>query len=42
MEMIVHLDPDIFEVVEKGYKTIEGRVNDEKRRRLHIVNILNQ
>ena len=36
MEMIVHLDPDVFEVVNMGYKNIEGRVNDEKRRRLHI------
>lgn len=36
MEMIIHLDPDIFEVVEKGLKNVEGRVNDEKRRKLKI------
>lgn len=36
MEMIVHLDSDIFDVVDKGIKCVEGRVNDEKRRRLHV------
>lgn len=36
MEMIVHLDEDIFEVVKNGTKCIEGRVNDEKRRNLKI------
>lgn len=36
MEMIVHLDEDIFEVVQKGIKNVEVRVNDEKRRKLHI------
>ena len=33
MEMIVHLDEDIFEVVQKGIKNVEVRVNDEKRRK---------
>ena len=36
MEMIVHLDSDIFDIVDKGIKTVEGRINDEKRRQLHI------
>ena len=36
MEMYVHLDSDIFDVVDKGIKCIEGRVNDEKRRKLKI------
>lgn len=36
MEMIVHLDSDIFEVVASGIKCVEGRVNDEKRRKLNI------
>lgn len=36
MEMIVHLDSDIFDVVDKGIKCVECRVNDEKRRKLHI------
>lgn len=36
MEMIVHLDSDIFDVVDKGIKCVEGRVNDEKRRQLHV------
>lgn len=36
MEMIIHLDSDIFEVVEKGTKNVEGRVNDEKRRKLKV------
>ena len=36
MEMIVHLDADIFEVVKNGTKCIEGRVNGEKRRKLKI------
>lgn len=34
--MIIHLDSDIFDVVNKGTKNIEARVNDEKRRNLHI------
>ena len=36
MEMIIHLDNDIFEFVKKGTKIVEGRVNDEKRRKLNI------
>lgn len=36
MEMQVHLHPDIFEIVLKGKKTVEARVNDEKRRKLKI------
>ena len=36
MEMIVHLDADIFDVVLSGTKCIEGRVNDEKRQKLKI------
>ena len=34
--MIIHLDEDVFEVVKRGTKNIEVRVNDEKRRRLKI------
>ena len=34
--MIIHLDEDIFEVVKYGTKTVEVRVNDEKRRKLQI------
>ena len=40
MEMIVHLDSDIFDVVDKGIKCIEGRVNDEKRRKLSVGDML--
>lgn len=36
MEMIVHLDEDVFEVVKEGIKNIEVRVNDEKRRKLGV------
>lgn len=36
MEMIVHLDEDIFEIVQHGKKDVEARVNDEKRRKLHV------
>ena len=36
MEMEVHLADDIFEVVKTGTKTVEVRVNDEKRRKLHV------
>ena len=32
--MVVHLDEDIFDVVKNGKKTVEVRVNDEKRRKL--------
>ena len=34
--MIIHLNSDIFDVVDNGIKCVEGRVNDEKRRKLHI------
>ena len=36
MEIIIHLDADVFETVDKGFKNVEGRVNDEKRRKLSI------
>ncbi len=36
MEMTILLDPDIFKIVKAGVKHIEVRVNDEKRRRLHV------
>ena len=36
MEMMIHLDADIFDIVKNGKKNIEGRLNDEKRRMLHI------
>lgn len=36
MEMIVHLDSDIFDIVSNGIKNVEVRVNDEKRRKLNI------
>jgi ASC-1-like (ASCH) protein len=34
--MIIHLDSDIFDVVLNGTKTVEVRVNDEKRRKLKV------
>lgn len=34
--MTIHLDEDIFKVVEKGIKNVEVRINDEKRRKLKI------
>ena len=36
VEMIVHLDSDIFDVVDNGIKCVEGRLNDEKRQKLNI------
>lgn len=36
MEMQFHLDSNIFELVKNGTKDIEVRINDEKRRNLHI------
>ncbi len=36
MEMVVHLDNDVFEIVRKGIKDVEVRVNDEKRRKLKV------
>ena len=31
-----HLDEDVFEVIKKGIKTVEVRVNDEKRRKMKV------
>ena len=36
MEMYVHLDSDIFDVVDRRIKCIEARINDEKRKKLNI------
>ena len=36
MEMIVHLDSDIFDIVESGSKDVEIKLNDEKRRQLKV------
>lgn len=36
MEMNIHLHEDVFEIVKNGTKDIEVRINDEKRRKLHI------
>ena len=36
MEMKIHLHPDVFEIVKNGTKKVEVRINDEKRRKLHI------
>ena len=36
MEMVVHLDNDVVEIVRKGIKDVEVRVNDEKRRQLKV------
>ena len=36
MEMIVHLDSDIFDIVDSGTKDVEIRLNDEKRRQLKV------
>ncbi|MBQ9019021.1 MAG: ASCH domain-containing protein [Bacilli bacterium] len=36
MEMIFHLDSDIFDIVSSGSKDVEIRLNDEKRRKLNI------
>ena len=38
MEMMVHLHPDIFEIVKSGTKDIEVRLNDEKRRNHTVKN----
>lgn len=35
-KMNIHLDEDIFEVVKNETKTVEVRVNDEKRRKLQV------
>ena len=36
MEMLVHLHPEVFDIVLNGVKDVEVRVNDEKRRGLHV------
>ncbi len=36
MKMIVHLDENMFCLVESGVKDVEARVNDLKRRKLKI------
>ncbi len=36
MEMIVHLHPEVFDIVKNGHKNIEVRINDEKRRKLQV------
>ena len=36
MEMIVHLHKEIFDIVKDGVKDVEVRVNDDKRRKLHV------
>lgn len=36
MEMKVHLDADIFQIVKDGIKDVEVRLNDEKRQQLKV------
>ena len=36
MEMIIHLDSDVFSVVKNESKNVEVRVNDSKRRKLNV------
>lgn len=36
MEMVVHLDKEVFDIVKNGKKDIEVRVNDLKRRKLKV------
>ena len=36
MEMILRLHPEVFDIVLQGDKDVEVRVNDEKRRTLHV------
>lgn len=36
MEMKVHLDSDVFQIVKNGKKDIEVRLNDEKRKKLNV------
>jgi ASC-1-like (ASCH) protein len=38
--MQIHLDPEIYEQVKNGTKNVEARVNDEKRQRLKIGDII--
>ena len=36
MEMVIHLDSDVFYIVKNGKKDVEVRVNDLKRRKLNV------
>ena len=36
MEMIIHLDSDIFDIVKNESKDVEIRLNDEKRKKLKV------
>ncbi len=36
MEMVVHLHPEVFDIVKDGVKDVEIRVNDLKRRKLNV------
>lgn len=36
MEMFIHLDSDIFDLVKNGKKDVEVRLNDPKRRNLKV------
>ena len=38
--MQMHLHPEIFEQVANGTKTVEARVNDEKRQKLKVGDII--
>lgn len=38
--MNVHLDADIFDIVKTGIKDVEVRLNDEKRQKLKVGDIL--
>lgn len=38
--MQIHLHPEIFDQVAHGVKTVEARVNDEKRQKLKIGDII--
>ena len=38
--MQIHLHPEIFDQVAKGIKTVEARVNDEKRQQLRVGDII--
>ncbi len=36
MEMMVHLNQEVFSYVLNGTKSVEGRLNDEKRKKLKV------
>ncbi|MBQ8131610.1 MAG: ASCH domain-containing protein [Bacilli bacterium] len=36
MEMLIHLHPDVFDIVKNGSKKVEVRIYDEKRRKLKV------